>query len=225
MGLFSYFLNRRARESAIPGSQVSLDTRTGATEGTSAMTEINGLGDIGALLSQFQQFQQGGMQVNDQVIDLRGSGLREEILGALAQHGVDASNKGSQIDASSVPGLQNDILAALGRHGLNPGAVGVERVPGEAGSLPEATAASPDDGPQIKDPLAGQFGGQQIPGVGDMGDLGAMIQNALQQGNATVHVNGQVVDLREGGMEGGMFDALDLGDTSADGSSEDKLGD
>ena len=62
-------------------------------------------------------------QGSSQTIDMRGSGLREEILGIMSQHGIDASNPGSQgqnIDPSTIPGMQQQILDALSKHGIDP---------------------------------------------------------------------------------------------------------
>jgi hypothetical protein len=59
------------------------------------------------------------------VIDLRGTGLREQILGALEQHGIDPNaSAGGEIDASQVPGLQEQIMQALEEAGVDVGQLG-----------------------------------------------------------------------------------------------------
>jgi len=161
VGPFSYFRDRRARESAASTSELSIDTGPPLDEQPVATTELNSLGDIGALLSQFRQFQtaadHGSMEVNGQVIDLRGSGLRQEILDAMEQHGADGTQQGTPIVVSAIPGFPEEILDALGRYGVDLGELGVERIPGEADSLPtEGESPDPADGPQIRDPFSGR---------------------------------------------------------------------
>ena len=53
-----------------------------------------------------------------ETLDLRGTGAREKIVEVLRQHGIDADKKGQQIDAGSVPGLKEAILGALGEAGV-----------------------------------------------------------------------------------------------------------
>ena len=55
--------------------------------------------------------------VDSQVIDMRGSGLREEIMGVIAAHGIDTNQQGQQINASE--DMQKDIMAVLEKAGLN----------------------------------------------------------------------------------------------------------
>jgi hypothetical protein len=61
-----------------------------------------------------------------QTLDLRGSGLREEIMGIMKQHGIDpaAGTAGQSIDASGYGDMQKQILALLAEHGVDPGASG-----------------------------------------------------------------------------------------------------
>jgi hypothetical protein len=54
------------------------------------------------------------------VIDLRGTGLRDEIIGALQQHGIDPdAAPGTQINAGDAPGLQEQITQALENAGVD----------------------------------------------------------------------------------------------------------
>jgi|SRR5215213_8321930 len=55
------------------------------------------------------------VETSNQTIDLRGTGAREEIEGALRESGIDPDKKSQTIDASSVPGLQEKIGGILGR--------------------------------------------------------------------------------------------------------------
>ncbi len=84
MGIIDWFIRRRmAKESATAMS-------------AGAVTDISGLGDIGSLMSQWQQFQQGSpgaTQVSSQTYDLRGSGMRDEILAALQKHGIPTDGR------------------------------------------------------------------------------------------------------------------------------------
>jgi hypothetical protein len=55
------------------------------------------------------------VEMSNQTIDLRGTGAREQIEGALRESGIDPDKKGQTIDASSVPGLQEKITGILGK--------------------------------------------------------------------------------------------------------------
>jgi hypothetical protein len=55
------------------------------------------------------------VETQNQTIDLRGSGAREQIEQALRESGIDPDKKGQTIDASSVPGLQEKIAGILGK--------------------------------------------------------------------------------------------------------------
>jgi hypothetical protein len=129
--MFDYFTRRRRRESAIPGGTPESLTRQLKGDGepigqpvgqpfppaAESAPEITAATDLAGIVSMVQQaFKTGDIQVTQgesQVIDLRGSGLRDQIIGALEQHGIDTGAQGAQIDASSVPGLQEQIMQAL----------------------------------------------------------------------------------------------------------------
>jgi hypothetical protein len=55
------------------------------------------------------------VETSSETIDLRGTGARQEIEGALRESGIDPDKKGQTIDASSVPGLQEKITGILGK--------------------------------------------------------------------------------------------------------------
>ncbi len=171
MGIFSYFRNRQARESALgsPEEQAAIEQAVAQAQAQSAQLQaehaqvthgeaVGGLAGLGVLFSQLQAAQQAGVSVetSSQMIDLRGSDLREEILGVIAAHGIDASQDGQTIDASSAEGLQSDILAVLSRAGIdvNAAAAGMPFAivdpPGEAGDPPEPIDPTV---PQIRNPL------------------------------------------------------------------------
>ena len=137
MGLFDFFRRRRERESAIAGESAESLTRQLRGDGTPIGQPVGqafpqagqpgvsftGATDLAGMLAMVQQaFQSGNIQVTqgeNQVIDLRGSGLREEIIGALEQHGIDPdAADGSQINAADVPGLQEQIMQALQNAGV-----------------------------------------------------------------------------------------------------------
>lgn len=151
-----------AKESAsaqLPEQVIAMQQQAAAQAG--GATQVTSLSDIGALLSQWQQFQQlagSQAQVSTQVYDLRGvEGLRDEILSAVQSHGVPTD--GSQVigmsgavnqDPHDLMGLQGDILGILAKHGVDVSALGVEQVAG-APAPAEPTAAA--DLPPIQDPL------------------------------------------------------------------------
>jgi hypothetical protein len=144
MGLFSYFKRRRERESAIPGGSPEPLTRQLKGDGkpigqpvgqafpqqgqSGFETLTGGPTDMAGIMAMMQQaFESGNYQVTqgeDQVIDLRGTGLREQIIGALEQHGIDPNAQGQEINAADVPGLQEQIMQALDDAGVDLGQLG-----------------------------------------------------------------------------------------------------
>ena len=82
--------------------------------------------DLGSFMAMMQQaFQAGNVQVSqgeNQVIDMRGNGeLRDQILDAMRQHGIDPENATAQgqINAADYQGLQQQIMDALSDHGID----------------------------------------------------------------------------------------------------------
>ena len=71
---------------------------------------------------------EGNVQIEhgeSQTLDMRGTGLREEIIGIMQQHGIDAeAGTAANVDASAYGDMQQQILAALAKHGIDPGASG-----------------------------------------------------------------------------------------------------
>ena len=143
MGLFDFLTRRREQESAIPpsetevgpslpsfaasGDQVVGEQVAGAEAttltGVDTLASIGGLEGLGALVQQAAA--QGNIEVTQSSIDLRGSGLREEIVGIMRQHGIDPeSGSGASVDASAYGHMQQQMLEALQRHGLDLGGPG-----------------------------------------------------------------------------------------------------
>ena len=121
MGVFDFFRRRRDRESAqaaigeIQGQGGSVSF-SGTPEGA-AMEPAGNSGDwqkmLGALAGA------AGSDVSHQSIDLRNvSGLRDDVMAALRQAGVDPEDPG-QVDASSVPGLQEALMQAFASNGID----------------------------------------------------------------------------------------------------------
>lgn len=123
MGLLDRFRRRHQRESALAQIQ--------AEGGAVSYGEASGAGAAGASAAgDWTDLLKGvaGAPVNvsrsEHSIDARNvAGLREEIIGALRQHGIDPDSPGA-VDASSVPGLQDAMLKALQSHGIDVGAIG-----------------------------------------------------------------------------------------------------
>jgi len=162
VGLFDYFRRRRERESATPDASESVTEALkgdGSTVGEpigqqfpqagaqgvdiSAFFDTNDLGGmISAIGSAIQQGNYEVTQGESQVIDLRGTGMRDEILQAMRDHGVDPeATDASQIDASQMPDLQRQILQALSNHGIDVpsvdgAAMQIETDPGSDGEPP-----------------------------------------------------------------------------------------
>lgn len=168
MGLVDWFVKRRMAKESASGMNAeqaaAVQQQLAAAQAAQAgqPTQITALSDIGALLSQWQQFQQvagQGAQVTSstQVFDMRGTGMRDEILAAVQAHGVPTD--GSQVigfagaidhDPHDLEGLQGDILGVLAKHGIDVDQLGVEQVPGAPVPADPTPAA---DLPPIQDPL------------------------------------------------------------------------
>ena len=173
MGIFNFFRNRRARETALqsPEQQAAIQQALAQAQVQAAQAGhlggqpgpagqvpaaqgegMGALAGLGVLLSQLSAAQQAGVSVesSNQVIDMRGSGLREEILGVIAAHGIDPNQSG-EVDASSADGLQQDILAVLARSGID--------VSAATAGMPFAVVHPPEDGsePEPLDPTVPQI--------------------------------------------------------------------
>jgi hypothetical protein len=140
MGLFDFFRGRRERESAIPPPSsgvnplsTQVDQPVVGQQFESAPTAAAGGFDVSSLsgLAGFaeamkQAAAQGDAQVtqSSQTLDLRGTGLREEIVEIMKRHGIDPDSgavQGGKIDAASMPAMQAEMLEALKRHGIDTG--------------------------------------------------------------------------------------------------------
>jgi protein-tyrosine-phosphatase len=93
------------------------------------VSSLEGLAGLAETLKQAAQ--QGNVDVtqSSQTLDLRGTGLREEIVEIMKRHGIDpdsASVQGAQINAASMPGMQAEMLEALKRHGIDAGDASIQ---------------------------------------------------------------------------------------------------
>jgi hypothetical protein len=137
MGFFS---RRRKRESAVPdstettlgsfaksegqpvvGQQVGGGQPEINVEGLSGLDGLKMLAQLGPMIQQAMAT--GNVQISQgepQVLDMRGTGLREEILGIMSEHGIDpaAGTASQNIDASGYGNMQQQIMEALARHGV-----------------------------------------------------------------------------------------------------------
>jgi hypothetical protein len=128
VGLGDFFRRRRERESAIPPSATAAEP----SEALGSFASPEGQPVVGRQVDLGQTIEnaiaQGNVQIEhggSQTIDMRGTGLREEILEIMRQHGIDAeSGAVESVDASAYGDMQQQILAALARHGIDPGASG-----------------------------------------------------------------------------------------------------
>ena len=139
MGLFDFFKSRREKESALQPSEIESAPGTFANPegqqvvgtqvpGTSGI-EVQGMSaaDGLAMLSQLgpmiqQAMKTGNVQISQmppQVIDMRGTGLREEILGIMGQHGISTDgSSGETVNAADYGEMQKQIAEALEKHGV-----------------------------------------------------------------------------------------------------------
>jgi hypothetical protein len=149
MGMFDFFRSRKAKESAIPvsneiedqskslgsfanaegqpvvGSQVA-GTPGFDIQGLNAADGLAMLSQLGPMIQQ--AIKTGNVQITQdapQVIDMRGTGLREEILGIMGQHGISTDGSGTQggaVNAGDYGDMQKQIAEALEKHGVPTGA-------------------------------------------------------------------------------------------------------
>lgn len=144
MGLFDFFKRRQERESAIPppsaeagaaGAQADQPVVgqqfSGQVTAPSSI-DVSSLGGLAGLAEAMKvAASQGNAEVtqSSQTLDLRGTGLREEIVEIMKRHGVDPESgamQGTQFDASSMPAMQAEMLEALKRHGIDTGSGGIQ---------------------------------------------------------------------------------------------------
>lgn len=171
MGLFDFFKRRRERESAIPADTPESLTRElkgdsgpvgqAFPQAAAQSVDLTAATDLAGIMAMMQQaFQSGDIQVTqgeNQVIDLRGSGLRDEIIGALEQHGIDPdAAQGSEINASDRPGLQEQIMQALQDAGVDVGqfgnGTGEITIQGGDASGSDSGSSGSDSGSSSSDP-------------------------------------------------------------------------
>jgi hypothetical protein len=149
MGMFDFFKSRKAKESAVPVSteiedqtkalgsfaspegQPVVGTQVPGTPGfdVQGLNAADGLAMLSQLGPMIQQaMKTGNVQVTQgqpQVIDMRGTGLREEILGIMGQHGISTDGSGTQggaVNAGDYGDMQKQIADALEKHGIPTGA-------------------------------------------------------------------------------------------------------
>jgi hypothetical protein len=137
VGIGDFFKRRRANESALPdgmttgGAPAPADDVPWAKDLDTIGQQIPTAGvgmtgapiDLAQLGTQIQQaFASGNVQVQQmqpQVIDARGTGLRDEIFEIMKQHGIDPQSGATHdFDASKMPEMQAQIMAAMGQHGI-----------------------------------------------------------------------------------------------------------
>ena len=150
MGLFDFFKGRRADEDALANARevepmaepTTLGSFAGSEDqavvgqqvpGTTTSVDVQGMSaaDGLAMLSQLgpmiqQAMATGNVQITQgepQVLDLRGTGLREEIMGIMSQHGIDPDTGASDatVNAADYGDMQKQILEALSKHGISTG--------------------------------------------------------------------------------------------------------
>jgi hypothetical protein len=143
-----FFSRRRKQESAIPpsaneqalgsfanpeGQPVVGQPVPGGQPGAIDLQSMGGVDGLAALAQLGPMIQQamasGNVQISQgdpAVLDMRGSGLREEIMGIMSQHGIDTGggSANQNVDASAYGDMQKQILEALAKHGIDPNASG-----------------------------------------------------------------------------------------------------
>jgi hypothetical protein len=122
MGIFDFFRKRRERESAIPDAELEGMDQPVVGQQLEGAEQLPGGMDLSQLGPMIQSaIEQGNVTIEQgpsQTIDMRGSGLREEILGIMKNHGLDPEKSG-EINAGDYGDMQKQILEALSKHGVN----------------------------------------------------------------------------------------------------------
>jgi septum formation topological specificity factor MinE len=148
VGLFHFFKRRRHRESAIPGPSAEVSPPSAQVQGdepivgqqfsgrpaagTPAGFDVSSLSGLAKLADAMRQAAaHGSPQVtqSSQTLDLRGTGLREEIVEIMKRHGIDPDSgavQGTQLNAASMPAMQAEMLEALKRHGIDTGGASIQ---------------------------------------------------------------------------------------------------
>lgn len=145
MGLLSGFLERRRRRESAPAPGNGMTSVPPPAEdekpvgrpvegigsapgpfGTGQGADVAGV--IGMLGMIKEAYQSGNIQISqgpNHVVDLRGDTnveeLREQIIAAMQERGIDpnAAPEHAQVDAAQYAGLQEDLLRVLGEHGID----------------------------------------------------------------------------------------------------------
>lgn len=147
MGLFDLFKGKRDDEDALSAMRAGSDSSLASPDQVMAaggLAEVNVADDIpniGVALAAIEgnpwlrmfgldekiieAVKAGNVQISQmptQTIDMRGSGAREQVLGVLGEHGIDAhaAEGGGQIDISDNAELQQQILGVLEQFGIDP---------------------------------------------------------------------------------------------------------
>jgi hypothetical protein len=148
MGFRDFFRRRRDRESAFGAAELERLERAEATgqpssaagqaESGRADTATSGAGagpaeelelpggtpaELGEMIARAISSGQAQISTESHVLDMRGSGLRDEILGLLAGRGVDPIREG-QVNLDGSSGTGQELLELLRRHGIDPSAGG-----------------------------------------------------------------------------------------------------
>jgi hypothetical protein len=131
VGLFDFFRGRRRRESALEQAEAELGTFANPEDQQVVgrqMSQAPGAAGAQVDLSQLGSMIQGAIDRGDvtieqgpsQTIDMRGSGLREEVFGIMRQHGIDPEGGTSMnVNAGDYGDMQKQIMEALSKHGVN----------------------------------------------------------------------------------------------------------
>src|SRR5262245_5782952 len=114
MGLFGFLRGKDEKAIPEPGTpEFEAAVAGSALPDSVQMGEEGWSKQLGVDPSQVEVHQQ-----ESQVVDLRGTGARENVEKVLREHGIDPDQQGQTVDASKVPGLQKALLAALGMSGM-----------------------------------------------------------------------------------------------------------
>jgi hypothetical protein len=145
VGLFDFFSRRRRRESAIPAPSTAAQPLAQAdqpvagqqfspapTAAGAGAFDVSSLGGLAGLAETMQQAAARGdtkIVRSSQTLDLRGTGLREEIVEIMKRYGIDPDSdgmQGAQINAASMPAMQAEMLEALKCHGIDTGGASIQ---------------------------------------------------------------------------------------------------
>jgi hypothetical protein len=107
-------------DKAAPAAAAASDGGHAADSGEELELPGGSPAELGSMIARAISSGNAQISTESHVLDMRGSGLREEILGLLSGQGVDLS-QGGQVNLDGSEGTGQELVELLRRHGLDLG--------------------------------------------------------------------------------------------------------